>query len=234
MRNQCGRSTGSTAGESVTRRRRTGIVTSEASDRSRSRWALWTAVAAALIVAACNNNSADDEMELDLDTMEAETPFGTLEADRVDASFVGPLDEGQAIGIACLEDVGVRDVDRRQQEIVVYVYERESLALMIGRLDATGAATLESLPLSDFDATVDLMMNDDVVSGDVSLNGGPAVPFVADRANGVGGVYWAQGTDQEPQVSADWVVLPDERQWGCVCIPPSFASPCCRMGRALF
>jgi hypothetical protein len=55
---------------------------------------------------------------------------------------------------------------------------------------------------------------------------------VAERANGVGAVYWAQGTDAEPQLTADWVVLPDERQWGCVCAPPSFASPCCRMGRA--
>ncbi|WP_247002306.1 twin-arginine translocation signal domain-containing protein [Halosolutus gelatinilyticus] len=168
--------------------------------------------------------------ELDLETLEADTEFGTLQAARAETSYVGPVDNGQAIGIAFLDEVGAGNNQDRDDEIVVHLYDREDLAIMLGEVDAAGAATLESEEISDFDATVELAMETDVVSGTVAVHGESSTPFTADAATGVGGVYWAHGTDEEPDVSTDWVVLPDGRQWGCLCFPP-YASPCCAMQR---
>ncbi len=101
---------------------------------------------------------------------------------------------------------------------------------MIGEVDAEGAATLESGDLSDFDATVEVTMEDDAVSGTATFPGEQPTPFTANAATGVAGVYWTQGTDENPEVSGDWVVLSDGRQWGCVCIPP-YTRACCELER---
>jgi hypothetical protein len=144
--------------------------------------------------------------------------------------YVGPLNEGQAIGIAFLDDVGGEVRQDAGQSVVVYLYQRQNLAVLIGELDADGTATLTSGDLSDFDATVDLRMESDAVTGTATFLDEQATPFTCPAASGVAGVYWAHGTDANPDVSADWVVLPDERQWGCICAPPGF-SPCCQMQR---
>lgn len=131
---------------------------------------------------------------------------------------------------AFLDDVTAGEEQDHRQQIVVYLYEREDLAVLIGELDADGTATLESGDLSDFDATVELMMEDDAVSGTATFPGEQPAPFTADAATGIAGVYWADGTGEDPEVSGDWVVLYDGRQWGCICFPP-FTSPCCDMER---
>jgi hypothetical protein len=173
----------------------------------------------------CDDSAANDDMVLDLDTLEAETEFGTLEAWHLDGTFVGPLDEGQAIGVARLDAVEGGGAG----EVVVYIYDRQSLAVLVGEVDEDGVGTFQSGDLADFDATVDLVIDDDLASGTASFLQ-QSTPFSASAATGVGGVYWAEGTDENPDVSADWVVLPDERQWGCICAPPGF-SPCCQMQR---
>ncbi|MFC7156395.1 twin-arginine translocation signal domain-containing protein [Halomarina halobia] len=167
--------------------------------------------------------------ELDLDTLEADTEFGTLRAERAENSYVGLIDDGRAIGIAFLDDVGVGDDRDVDGEIVVHLYDREELAVLIGAVDAEGTATLESGDLSDFDATVELTVEDDAVSGTATFRGESSAPFTAAAATGIAGVYWAHGTDEESDVRGDWVVLPDGRQWGCACLPP-FVSPCCMLG----
>ncbi len=88
---------------------------------------------------------------------------------------------------------------------------------------------LESDEFSDFEATVELVLEDDVVTGSVAFPGEGAIPFTAEAATGDGvcSVYWAHGSDDDPDVSGDWVVLTDERQWGCICIPPPGGNPCC-------
>ncbi len=193
-----------------------------------------------LLMAACSDTVADDteapapEDEVDtttlnLETLEAQTEFGTLQAQRADNSYVGPINEGRAIGIAFLDEVGVGENHDLQQQIVVYLYDRDCFALLTGEVDSEGAATLESDELSDFEATVELIMEDDVVSGTVTFPGEQPAPFTAEATTGVGGVYWAHGTDEDPDVSGEWVVLSDERQWGCVCTPPAFSNPCCQL-----
>jgi hypothetical protein len=188
----------------------------------------------ALVLAACTNAEAPapdvGDMTLNLSTRTAETDLGTLQAERVEHSYVGPLNDGQAIGIAFLDDVGGGVRQDAGQSVVVYLYQRQNLAVLIGDLDADGTATLTSGDLSDFDATVDLRMEGDAVTGTATFLDEQAISFTAPAASGGAGVYWARGTDANPDVSADWVVLPDERQWGCICAPPGF-SPCCQMQR---
>lgn len=165
-------------------------------------------------------------MELNLETLEAETEHGTLEAERIDASYVASLDEGQAIGIALPGEDGDPDPNG-EQDIVISLYERGDLAVLIGTVDAEGEATLESGDRSDFDATAELAVEGEAVTGTATFRSEESV-FTAETASGVAGVYGAEGTDEDPDVSGSWVVLPDERQWGCVCHPP-FRSPCCHL-----
>ena len=167
--------------------------------------------------------------ELNLETLEADTEYGSLQAARAENSYVSLIDEGQAIGIAFLDEVGAGANHDLDDGIVVHLYDRKDYAIMIGEIDTEGAATLASEEGNDFDATVELTMEDDVVSGTVSFEGESSSPFTADAATGVGGVYWAHGTDEEPDASGDWVVLSDGRQWGCVCVPPTFSNPCCHL-----
>lgn len=185
----------------------------------------------ALTMVACSSTDTDTDADgsLDLNTLQAETEFGTLHAQRVDDSFVSPLDEGQAVGIASLDDVGA-EVDGLDDGIVVYLYDREDFSIMIGEVDEEGTVTLESEELSDFDSTAEIELEDGAVSGNVTIRDEAPAPFTANEATGVGGVYWATGSDGETDLRADWVVLPDERQWGCVCAPPAVA-PCCHLGR---
>ncbi|WP_247002929.1 twin-arginine translocation signal domain-containing protein [Halosolutus gelatinilyticus] len=185
----------------------------------------------ALGLAGCTGADASQDApapELDLETSEADTEFGTLQAERAENSYVGPIDDGQAIGIASLDDVGAGDTRDLDDAIVVQLYDRENLAIAIGEVGANGAATLSSVEQSDFDATVKLTMESDAVSGTVTFRGESSDPFTADAAADIAGVYWAHGTDEESDASGGWVVLSDGRQWGCICIPP-FTSPCCTL-----
>lgn len=189
-----------------------------------------------MLVTACDVISTAPEEDgpdapLDLETMEAETESGILRAQRADTSYVGLIEEGRAVGVAFLDEVGAGDGQERQDQIVVHLYDgQEELAVMIGELDADGAATLTSGELSDFEATVQLMMEEGAVSGTATFPGEEPIPFTAEAATGIGGVYWAHGTDEAPDGRGDWVVLTDGRQWGCACLPP-FRSPCCMLSQ---
>lgn len=175
--------------------------------------------------------AAEADMVLDLETLEAETEFGTVQVQRADNSYVGLIEEGRAIGIAFLDEVGAAESQELQDGVVVYLYNRQELAMMIGETDAEGAAALASTELSDFDATVEFVMGDDVVTGTVTFPGEEPLSFTAEAATGAGGVYWAHDSDENADVRCDWVVLPDGRQWGCVCVMPPMMPehPCCQM-----
>ncbi len=58
-------------------------------------------LAALLVWVGCDSNEAepegDDAVELNLETLEAETEHGTLEAERVDDSYVTAMGEGRAL-----------------------------------------------------------------------------------------------------------------------------------------
>lgn len=200
--------------------------------RHKKRIAICALIGLIMLFSACAAETSTEEdgpdAPLDLETLEAETESGTLRAQRADNSYTGLIEEGRVIGVAFLDEVGAGEGQNLQEGIVVHLYDGQELAVMTGETDAEGAATLESGELSDFDATVALTMEEDVVSGTATFADEEPIPFTAEAAKGddVCGVYWAQGSDEDADVRGDWVVLPDGRQWGCVCLPP-FTSPCC-------
>lgn len=180
---------------------------------------------ASLLVAATPPPDRAATPALDLDTFEAETEVGTLRAERVDISYVAPLGDGQAIGITFVDGVGS---DAGSREVFVRLYHRELSGAVHGELDAEGRASLTVTrgDLSELEATVELAMTDEGASGTVTLMGTSST-FATTAATGVAGVYEAWGTDDSADTRCQWVVLPDERQWGCVCAPP-WSSICCR------
>lgn len=204
--------------------------------RNEKRILVYAFILLLMIVAACGAESTPpDEDEagamLDLETLTAETEAGTMQAQRADNSYAGLIEEGRVIGVAFLDEIGAGTGQDLRDGIVVHLYEGQELAIMTGALDADGAARLESEELSDFDASVELVMEEDAVSGTATFPGEEPIAFTAEAATvgGVCGVYWAHGSGEDAEARADWVVLPDGRQWGCVCVPP-FTSPCCTLG----
>lgn len=187
-------------------------------------------VAMSAVLIGCDTNEAepesDDAVELNLETLEAKTEYGTLEAERIDDSYVTSMGEGQAIGIVLHDEGGDPDQDS-ERDVAVSLYEGGDLAVLIGAVDSEGEATLERGDRSDFDATVELAVEGEAVTGTATFLDEEAA-FTAEAATGVAGVYWADGTEQNPDVSGSWVVLPDERQWGCACLPP-LTNPCCSL-----
>lgn len=189
-----------------------------------------SALLVAFVLVACGTEATPLQdrpatPELNLDTLEAETEFGTLRAQRAETSFVAPLGEGQAIGITFLDG---SSSDAEPQEIFVRLYHRELAGAILGELDAEGRAslTVTSGDLSEFDAAVELAITGNVASGTVTLMG-ESNSFTTVAATGVAGVYEAWGADENADARCQWVVLPDGRQWGCICLPP-FISLCCR------
>lgn len=180
------------------------------------------------MIAGCDTTETDENSEetlvLNLETLEAVTEYGTLHAEPVAQSYVSSLGDSRAIGIALLEDGNMNSKD----EIGVYLYDGDRLAVLISGDDPEGETTLKSSELSDFDATVELKIEDDLVSGTASFLDEQSKSFKANAATGGAGVYWANGTEEESRVSAAWVVLPESRQWGCVCVPP-FGMACCTL-----
>ena len=105
-------------------------------------------VASLVLVSACGEpptvpDADRPDIVLDLDTLEAETEFGTLHAQRADNSFVGALGDGQAIGVAFLDELGV-GTQQEPMEIAVYLYDGSCFAFLLGEVDAEGEAILES------------------------------------------------------------------------------------------
>jgi hypothetical protein len=209
----------------------TGRVTAARSDAPRRVLPRAAAVMAVvgLLLAACGDTDSDRAAALDLDTLQAQTQAGAVQAQRADQSFVSALGEGQAIGVAFADDIGAEALAGDPNQIVVYLYDREDFTLLVGEVDPTGAATLTSVEQSAFDATVELAVEGDTVSGTVSIAGGQPSVFTAPTATGVAGVYWAKGTGDDAEVSCEWVVLDDGRQWGCICVMPPMMPehPCC-------
>jgi hypothetical protein len=101
-------------------------------------------LAMSLITTSCGNDDdaaaeaegdvRPDVATLDVETLEAETESGTVQAQRAKRSFVAALGEGRAIGIASLAEEG----DVEFGDVVVYVYDGDRAAAMAGELDPSG------------------------------------------------------------------------------------------------
>jgi hypothetical protein len=176
------------------------------------------ALASALVVHA--QQQADVELPaLDLNTLQAVTPDGILHASRAATSFVSEIADGRIIGIAFRSEVGGPPDQHGQSEIVVHLYDRGQPALLMGELDDRGAASLQSIDGGFFDASVDLVVEDDFVTGTVAYRDEDPIAFIALAATGEAGVYWALGEEDWDVRAANWVILADGRQWGALCGP---------------
>lgn len=174
-----------------------------------------------LLGGACGDSSDEGAAapltppRLDLETRAGHSEdFGSLgPAERSEGSFVGWIDEGKAIGVAPVVELVYPEAPDDPDVFLVQVYDRDRTAIAVSELEAGSSTTLET-EVGDFDATVELELGGDVVSGTVRFPGEAATTFDAQAATGVGGVYSAFGAEDDPDVGANWVVLPDGRQWG--------------------
>lgn len=176
------------------------------------------AVIATMMVACGNDDEADspdaptidnDEAQLpdgvepfdlpalDLDTLEAEIPDGTLVAEPWDSAWVGEVTDDLFIGIRVDGD-----------EVVAYLCDDDIQIILNGTL-TDGEATL-----SDDGDQVAMAFEGDLIAGEVALEGAEPETFTAERATGEAGVYAAQHALADVEVTARWVVLDDGRQRG--------------------
>ncbi|MFC7228726.1 twin-arginine translocation signal domain-containing protein [Salinirubellus salinus] len=145
--------------------------------------------------------------ELDLDTLQAETPAGTITAEQIWAenTYVGAVDEELYIGISFPED------PKTAQEATVYLCDGEMAEYLTGEVRA-GTNMLEGELLD-----IELSFDDGVVSGVVIQDGEEPRPFVANEATGDAGLYSAEFTFESDEYRPYWIVLADGSQRGQAC-----------------
>ncbi len=167
-------------------------------------------------------------VELDLDTLEAELPIATLQAEPWANTWVGAVTDELFIGIRVADSDGDSGEPR---PVAVYLCDGELSVLLEGEMDGNLAM------LEDEDAQVTLELLSDETTGTVTLGGEGAVQFQAERATGDAGVYVAEHEVDDVEVTARWVALADGRQRGvaicCEWPPTGGGPPICRHCRQL-
>jgi hypothetical protein len=180
-------------------------------------------LALAVFIAACTGTDAGDGADdaasqerdtqeasapkLDLDTLRADTPAGTIQAEAWENTYVGAVDEDLFIGVSLSKGINAG----KPQDVTVYLCDREEIG---GSL--TGEVGTETTALEVEDASVELSLADDAVSGAVTVGDGQPQPFTADEASGDAGLYMAEATFDDTDYWAGWVVLPDGSQRGAL------------------
>ncbi len=89
--------------------------------------------------------------------------------------------------------------------MIVSLYEGGELTSLLGTVDSTGEATLASGDQSEFDATVELSVEGEAITGTVTFSDEDPTSCTAETATGLAGVYWADGTDEDPDAGGSWV-----------------------------
>jgi sporulation protein YlmC with PRC-barrel domain len=203
--------------------------------RTRMFMAVILALALAAFTAACAATEAEDEAEaaapeeapplsgpapeLDLETLRAETPEGTVEAEPYwGETYVGAVTDDLYIAVSFSEEADEEGV----REAKVYLCDGEGAEYLTGEV-GDDTATFEGEVLD-----VELSLEDGAVSGAVIRDGEEPRPFTADEVTGDAGLYTADFTSNGEEYRPYWVVLPDGSQRGgsCwPCDPPRFV--CC-------
>lgn len=131
--------------------------------------------------------------------------FATPEAAEMD-HFVAAVDDDLFIGVAVAEP-GASEEDPRT--VAVYLCDGQTVSQWLIE-EVTG----QEATLVAGDASVDVTIADNGVSGTVALGGGEPQPFTAELATGDAGVYRAEWYLGGVDYRVDWVVLNDGRQRG--------------------
>lgn len=169
----------------------------------------------ALWLAGCTaaNDSQDlpalagSALELDLKTLQTETPAGTVTAERIweENTYVGAVDENLYIAVSFPESPDTA------QEATIYLCDGEIAEHLTGEVGA-GTNMLEG-ELRD----VEFSIADGVVSGEVIQDGEEPRHFMANEVTGDAGLYTAAFTFEGDEYRPYWVVLSDGSQRGQAC-----------------
>ena len=142
---------------------------------------------------------------LDLDTLQAETPYGTLQGEAWEKAYVGAVTDDRFVGISLSEGTHTEAA----QEVRIYFCDSDGTSVrLFGEVDA------EKKTIEVGDESVELSFSDDVVRGTVILNGEEPQTFEATEASDDAGVYSAEATMEDDDWWFGWIVLPDGRQLG--------------------
>jgi hypothetical protein len=150
---------------------------------------------------------AGTDPELDLDTLQAETPAGTITAEQVweENTYVGAVDESLYVGVSFPEG------PETAPEATVYLCDGEMAEHLTGEV-GTGTTMLEGEVLD-----IELSIADGVVSGVVIQDDEEPRSFVANAATGDAGLYTAEFTFDGDEYRPYWIVLADGSQRGQAC-----------------
>lgn len=146
--------------------------------------------------------------ELDVDTLTADTPAGTVDAERKwENTYVGAVTEELYIAISFSDgaDAG------QPEEATVYLCDGSAAEYLTGEVGPE-TTTLEGDTLD-----VELSLAENGVQGTVLPENEEALPFEATEASGVAGLYTAEFTFEDHDYRPRWIVLPDGSQRGQAC-----------------
>lgn len=159
--------------------------------------------------------------ELNLQTLTAETPDETLEAQAWANTWVGEVTDDLFIGIRIQNPEG-----DRPREVTAYLCDDDFWKILEGEMDEDQAA------LSDDGTEVEFTLVEDEISGTVSLSADEPIQFSAHPASDDAGVYIAGTEIEDVEVTARWIVQEDGRQRGvaicCEWPPTGTGPPICR------
>ena len=165
----------------------------------------------ALTITGCatlqpSDQSADEFVTIDVQTLEVQNEHGTTVGERVPNAFVGEVTEELLIGVATPEESGARF---NAGDIIVYLCDSETVAAWFSTRFTGNEMTI------DFgDIAVELIISDDEVTGTATIADSDPMPFTARRAGQNSGLFTAEGTFDGVTYRGGWIVLEDGRQAG--------------------
>lgn len=158
-----------------------------------------------LACSACGTTDSDSETNnsdfiLDLNTLEANTPEGTLHAEPVPDAYVGEVSDDLFIAVAA----GAGE----PKSVTAYLCNGEA-GVWLNR-EISG----ETAILSKEELQVEADLSGSEITGTVTLTNGDSGSFTAVVATGNAGLYRAVKPLEGEDYTAGWIVLPDGRQRG--------------------
>jgi hypothetical protein len=158
------------------------------------------------------------EFPLDIETLQVETPRGTLQAAELPNTFVGAVTDDLFVGIS-IPPEGSQYAEG--SEIIVYVCNSQDIAAFLYGDLSSGEAVSDD---GDVRATVEI--GDDEITGSVEVNGEDAGSFTATPTDEESGVFyalvdgylddvsWQLVRVGPPHYTGGWIILNAQMQQG--------------------
>lgn len=147
------------------------------------------------------------DMTLDLETLEAEVPGGTLRAEAVSDAYVADVNEDVYIAIIPRET----GEGTEALEVAAYLCDGEDVVVWL-----TGDIRDGQGILTAGDTRVEIERMADRVSGTAVVSGGEPETFVAAEGERIAGFYEARASVDDTRYLGRWIVLADGSQRGWI------------------